>query len=276
MIDEERQDLAADYALNVLDPYKAGAFEAELASNAELRALTEDLCEAAASLAHDAPRRLPPPALRERILSSIRGEAIAPSAPAPAPAVAPAAAPIQSGGISILPWALAAGFALTTGALWFERDQLRTDSSNLRQDAIGLREKAELNKGRIAALTKEVESLKNRDQLAQVRIATLAAQLDIYKSATAVVVWDPEKQRGVVRLANLPRPEAGKDYQLWVIDPKYPKPVSGGVVPTDPEGSARVAFTATEPIEKADKFAISVEPAGGSPSATGPIVFLGN
>ncbi len=276
MIDEEHQDLAADYALNTLDPYKAGAFEAELAHNPELRALTEDLCEAAALLAHDAPRRLPRPELREQVLSSIRGEAISRPAQASAPAASPAAAPVQSGGVSILPWALAAGFALTTAALWFERDQLRTDSTNLRKEAIELREKAELNKGRIVALTKEVESLKGRDELARVRIATLSAQLAEYKNGTAVVVWDAEKQRGVVRLANLPHPEAGKDYQLWVIDPKYPKPVSGGVVPTDPQGSARVSFTATEPIEQADKFAISVEPAGGSPSATGPIVFMGN
>jgi len=273
MIDEERQDLAADYALNELDPYKTGAFEAELARDPELRALTEELCEAAASLAHNAPRRLPPPELRERILASVRGEAIAPSAPAPAAA---AKAPVQSGGVSILPWALAAGFAITTAALWFERDQLRTDSMNLRQDAIALREKAEKSKGRIADLSKQVEVLKNRDALAQVRLATLSAQVDAYKNGKVLIAWDPEKQRGVVQFTNLPRPEAGKDYQLWVIDPKYPKPVSGGIVPTNPDGSANIAFKTVEPIEKADKFAVSVEPAGGVPSATGPIVFLGN
>jgi anti-sigma-K factor RskA len=262
MIDEERQDLAADYALNELDPYKTGAFEAELARDPELRALTEDVCEAAASLAHDAP-----------ILASVRGEAIAPSAPPPAAAPK---APVQSGGVSILPWALAAGFAITTAALWFERDQLRTDSMNLRQEAIALREKAEKSKGRIADLSKEVEVLKNRDALAQVRLATLSAQVDAYKNGKVLIAWDPEKQRGVVQFTNLPRPEAGKDYQLWVIDPKYPKPVSGGVVPTNPDGSANIAFKTVEPIEKADKFAVSVEPAGGVPSATGPIVFLGN
>lgn len=275
MIDEERQDLAADYALNELDPYKTGAFEAELARDPELRALTEELCEAAASLAHDAPRRLPPPELRERILSAVRGEAIAPSAPAPATAAAPKA-PTQSGGVSILPWALAAGFAITTVALWFERDQLRKDSANLRQDAIALREKTEKSKARIADLSKEVEGLKNRDALAQVRLATLSAQVDAYKNGKVLIAWDPEKQRGIVQFTNLPRPEAGKDYQLWVIDPKYPKPVSGGVVPTNPDGSANIAFKTVEPIEKADKFAVSVEPAGGVPSATGPIVFLGN
>src|SRR4051812_28863222 len=120
MIDEERQDQAAAYALNALDAYATGAFEAELAGDPELRALTDELCEAAASLAHAAPRALPPPELREKILSKIRAEASAvrsdsTAAPAPAPATK---APVQSGGTSLLPWALAAGFGITTAALW--------------------------------------------------------------------------------------------------------------------------------------------------------------
>ena len=51
MIDDERQELAADYVLNALDPYAAGSFEAQLASDPELRAFTDELCEAAAGLA---------------------------------------------------------------------------------------------------------------------------------------------------------------------------------------------------------------------------------
>ncbi len=275
MIDDERQDQAAAYALNELDPYATGAFEAALASDPELRALTDELCEAAAALAHTVPQHLPPPGVRERVLSAIRGEAVAVSTPPPATATK-AAAPVQSSRSNLLPWALAAGFAITTAALWFERDQLRTDSAGLRQEAIELRNRAEATKGRIATLAKQVEELKNRDALSQVRIATLAAQVDTLGKGTAVILWDPVKQRGIVQFANLPHPENGKDYQLWVIDPKYPQPVSGGVVPMAPDGSAHVSFTTAQPIEKADKFAISVEPAGGVPKATGPIVLLGN
>ena len=107
------------------------------------------------------------------------------------------------------------------------------------------------------------------------KIALLSAQVDAYAKTSAVIVWDPQKQRGVVKLANAPRPEPGKDYQLWVIDPKYPQPVSGGLVAVNAEGMARVTFEPTLPISKADKFAISVEPAGGVPKATGPIILLG-
>jgi anti-sigma-K factor RskA len=318
MIDDQRQDLAAEYALGSLNAAAARAFEAELASDPELRAFTDELRETAAQLAHTAPRHLPPPELRERIVSAIRAEAAAVATPA---ASAPAT-PVQSGGVSFLPWILAAGFAVTTATLWFERDQWRSDSLALRQEAIKLRDGAEKSKQRIAALNGEVENLRkdttredriaalaselealrkeapkerlaaltaevemlrkealelrSRDALAQIRIATLSTAVAAYRKGSAVVVWDEENQRGVVRLVNLPPPATGKDYQLWVIDPKYPKPVSGGVVPVKADGSARVVFKADQPIENADKFAISVEPAGGVPSATGPIVFLGN
>ncbi len=245
MIDEQRQDRAAEYALDALDPAAARAFEAELARDPELRALTDELREAAAALAHTAPRQLPSPELRERVMSAVRAEAAAVSAPALAPAR----------GRSVLPWVLAAGFALTTGALWMELTQWRNEALTLRQESLDLR---------------------NRDSLAKVTIASLSAQVEAFAKSTAVIVWDAEKQRGIIRLANLPRPEAGKDYQLWVIDPRYPNPVNGGVVPIDKDGDARVAFTADQPIKKAAKFAISIEPTGGVPKATGPIVLVSN
>ena len=256
MIDEHRQDLAAEYALDALDPESARAFEALLANDAELKALADGLRETAAALAHDVPVQKPRPELREMVLSRIRGEAQASTPEATALMTPVTATPIPPAAKrNMLPWALAAGFALTTAALWMERNQWQQETLALRREARDLRE---------------------RDNFAKVKIATLSAQVDAYAKATAVIVWDAEKQRGVVKLTNVPRPESGKDYQLWVIDPKYPQPVSGGLVPVNADGLARVSFTPSQPISKADKFAISVEPAGGVPKATGPIILLGN
>jgi anti-sigma-K factor RskA len=253
MIDEHRQDLAAEYALDALDAESARAFEAMLANDPELKALTDDLRETAATLASDAPKQLPPPELRERVLSRIRAEAQTSTEPAPSPVTATPAPP--KGGGNLLPWALAAGFAITTGALWMER-------SGLQQETAGL--------------IRDLHDLRTEDTLKKMQIATLSAQVDAYAKATAVIVWDEKNQRGVLKLANVPPPAAGKDYQLWVIDPKYPQPVSGGVVPVDQDGLSRVSFTPDQPIRKADKFAISVEPTGGVPKPTGQIVFLGD
>jgi anti-sigma-K factor RskA len=249
MIDERLQDLAAEYALDALDPSAARAFEAELIRNPELRGLTDELREAAAALAHAAPRKLPSPELRERVMSSVRAEAAAAAPPHKV------ATPETSAARTLLPWALAAGFAVTATALWFELGQWRSEALSSRR---------------------EIVELRNRDTFAKIKIASLSAQVEAFTKSSAVIVWDAERQRGVIRLANLPRPEAGRDYQLWVIDPKYADPVNGGVVPVDEHGYARVSFTPDQPVRRADKFAISIEPTGGVPKATGPIVMLGD
>ena len=254
MIDEHRQDLAAEYALDALDPESARAFEAILADDPELKAMADQLRETAAALACDAPQLSPPPELRARVLARIHAE-VQGSTPTMAPApVVPSPAALRPR-FNLLPWALAASFAITMAAVWRERDQWRQEASGLRQEALELR---------------------NRNGLARLKIATLSAQVDAYSKASAAVVWDQEKRIGILALANAPRPDPGKVYQLWVIDPKYPNPVSGGVVSVGEDGMARVAFKPDRPIRKADKFAISVEPAGGVAKATGPIVFLSN
>lgn len=256
MIDEQHQDLAAEYALDGLDPESTRAFEAMLATDPELKALAESLRETAAALAHDAPRQLPPPELRERVLSRIQAEAQAVTSSPAQPASTTPAQPTtqQRSEGSLIPWAIAACFAISTTALWMERSALQKDRDSL----IG-----------------ELHIAQERDNFAKVKIAALSAQVDAYAKATAVIVWDPEKQRGIIKLANVPKAEPGKDYQLWVIDPKYPKPVNGGVVPVGADGIARVAFHPDQPISKADNFAISVEQAGGVPVGQGPIVLLG-
>jgi anti-sigma-K factor RskA len=80
----------------------------------------------------------------------------------------------------------------------------------------------------------------------------------------------------MMKLEKMPPLEQNQDYQLWVIDPRYPKPVSGGIVRVDDEGNARLTFTVEVPITNADKFAISLERKGGVPQAEGPIVMLSN
>ena len=244
MIDETQQDLAAEYVLGALDAGATRAFEAELQADAELRAFTDELRETTAALAHTAAPVPLPPALRERVLAGVRGEAKA----APAPVA-------KSSGLGFFSWAVAAGFAITAFAFWSERAELAKEVAALRAEALALR---------------------TRDAFSKMKIATLAAQNEAYAKGVAVVVWDAEKQQGIVKLANIPGIAAGKDYQLWIIDPKYPQPVSAGVVPVGADGFARVAFTPEHLIRSAEKFAISIEQAGGAPTPGGPIVLLGN
>jgi anti-sigma-K factor RskA len=150
-----------------------------------------------------------------------------------------------------------AGLAVTAGALWKERGQLQDEVVALRGEALDLR---------------------NREVFAQVRIATLTAlpEAEAFAKGTAVVVWDAEKQQGVIKLANIPRPEEGKDYRLWIVDPKNPAPISAGVVKVSATGAARVSFSSERKVRNVDKFVVSIEPEGGGPALTGPVVLEGN
>jgi anti-sigma-K factor RskA len=76
-------------------------------------------------------------------------------------------------------------------------------------------------------------------------------------------------------LDKLPPPAPGKDYQLWVIDPKNPQPVSAGILSVPKEGLIRTSFHPAAPVESAAAFAISVEKAGGAPKPEGQIILVG-
>jgi len=113
--------------------------------------------------------------------------------------------------------------------------------------------------------------LRESNALTDLRLATLAARDAVkdasYASSQIVVAWDPYQHQGVVAMQNLPAPAAGHDYQLWVLDPGAETPLSAGLL------TASRPF-AVKPIGTQNPgFAISLEPSGGSPVPTGPILF---
>ena len=121
----------------------------------------------------------------------------------------------------------------------------------------------------------ELARLRQRDQLARTRIASLEATLEAYQTARVVVIWDEETKRGVVQIEGLPELDAEQDYQFWVVDPNQEQPVDAGTIELDETGSARVDFEPRRPIAEAAMFAISIEAAGGVPFNEGPIILAG-
>ena len=120
-----------------------------------------------------------------------------------------------------------------------------------------------------------IARLQERDVLAQIQIASLSSKLGNAPNANAVVVWDEKKQRGVLKVTQLPRNAADHDYQIWLVDPRYKNPVDGGVFHVAKDETLRVPFHPAAPVRAAQGFAISLERKGGVPKAEGPIVLLG-
>jgi anti-sigma-K factor RskA len=236
MINEEKEEQGSLYVLGLLPEKEADQFAAAMREDAQLREFVDELQASAAALAHADPPMMPPPRVRHQLLGRIREQRAA------------ALTDVTSQSrFTIIPWALAACLTILAVALAMERSRLRT----------------------------QIVELRDKDALTTLRIASLSSQLQGVKGQGAIA-WSTETQRGLLKLEKMPPLERNQDYQLWVIDPRYPQPVSGGIVRVDPEGNAVLTFTVDVPIRNADKFAISRERTGGAMSPEGPIVMMSN
>ena len=256
MIDERSEELASAYVLGALEPEAARLFERQLDEDSELRQLVSELRAVTELVAGDSPALEPPPALRTRLLLEFTERT-------PTPRRAP-----QRSYTTRLPWALAAGFAGLCLLFGFQSHGLR-EQLDVRQHRIEeLSRIADTLRAERADLRQTVLSLQQSNRLANMRIAVLSAQLKADPKAVAVSVWDNEHQSGVVVVHHLKPPPPDKDYQLWIIDPRYPTPVDAGVLKVDSAGDGREDFKARRPIENAHQFAVTEEVKGGAPVPT--------
>ncbi|MBA3543601.1 MAG: anti-sigma factor [Chthoniobacterales bacterium] len=230
-MNEELQEQASLYVLGLLEGDAATAFERQLQSDDALRDFVDSLDETAAVLAHQAPPHPLPPELRARVLAQVSSSKTV-------------AFPARQ---RWLPWAIAAGLAVTCAYLVAER----------------------------AGLNKRLARLEQRDFFSQIQIASLSSKLENAPNANAVVVWDEKKQKGLLKVTQLPRNTEDRDYQLWVVDPRHKDPIDGGVFHVVNDGALRIPFQPKERVREAQGFAISLERKGGVPKAEGPIVLLG-
>ncbi len=281
MIDEGMQEQAAAYALGALDADETRAFEVSLRVDPELRALVRELRSVTEALAGTAPALEPPAAVKARLLLEIEPQqpsapkttperpiSAPASTPASAPASAPAGAPI---GVPLrrpanlwIPWALAAALALVSLAFLWQGAGLRSQLAAQANRINELTASAELARSETANLRQAVAKLRESNRLASFRIALLDSLLAASPKTIAVSVWDNERQDGVFIVRNLEPLPDDKDYQLWIIDPKYPSPVDAGVFQVDAKGSVRRDFRAKMPIQAANQFAVTIEQKGGA------------
>jgi anti-sigma-K factor RskA len=140
------------------------------------------------------------------------------------------------------------------------RSQLAAQAGHINE----LMASAELARTESADLRQTVAKLRESNRLATFRIALLDSLLAAAPKTIAVSVWDNERQDGVFIVRNLKPLPSDEDYQLWIIDPKYPSPVDAGVFQVDAKGNVREDFRAKLPIQTANQFAVTIERKGGA------------
>ena len=286
MIDERHEELASLYALDLLEGPERAQFETTLARDPQLQTLVRELREATAAVVHTAPVAPPPAALRERVMASI------------APARVAMSDNVVRGPFSelrtLVPWAIAAGFAVVAGWGTLNYFHARMESELLR-DQNRLAELARestrqqleattlLNARQITSLGEQLAAaniqvgearqrvvelaaeLKSQGDLANLKIAALASMLNNSPQALAVAVWDPQKQEGLLSLEKMPPLESGQKLELWVVEAKPgAKPVSAGVLAVSGEAGGRMRFKPTVPVTTLAAFAMSREKDDGA------------
>jgi anti-sigma-K factor RskA len=87
---------------------------------------------------------------------------------------------------------------------------------------------------------------------------------------------DPQRRNLIVRRVSA-TPETGRSYELWLISSRFPAPRSLGVVGNDEYTERAIPAGIEVDAIRDASYAVSLEPAGGSPSGvpTGPILFTG-
>ncbi len=253
------KDLAAAYALGALEPDEARRFEAFLAGSAEAQREVAEFREVAALLAVGEVETVPGPDLRDRVLARVDSEKTR---------------ALPSGGrsgrrpIPLVMWsALAACLVLAVG-LGAEVLSQRQDLADLRGDVA--------NRDQI--LAKRLQQLQQREATLN---ALMEPGVELYQLTASgdpqpgiQLFWNRQKNVAIVHGFGLRPVPSGQAYQLWFIEDG--KPVPSVTFKPEPSGHAKVEGVTVPTQGELSAAAVTVEPEGGSPQPTSPILLVGS
>ena len=155
-------------------------------------------------------------------------------------------------------------------------NRLHQEKADVQRQMVVYRNQAEQLQKEKKVLEDALIATAASDRLASSRIAVLRPTADGPPGVIGASIWSPQDQRGLLVLEGVPPPLPSQVYQLWLTDPAFKTPVSGGVLQVGPGGSVRLQFAAPVRVEKAERFTISVEPVGGVAAPVGKIIMTGN
>jgi anti-sigma-K factor RskA len=260
----ELRELTGAYALGILTDDERLTLENHLRECQACAAEVRESIEATSALAVGVTQIDPPASLRSRVLAAATGGDSIQSATE------------RRRSFSALPYWLSAAASLAALALGLYALNLRTRVQDLET-------RLRVATAASDTMKKQLISLSAEAREAQQRFAILAAR-DVRRidlggvppaaSASAQAFWSPT-QGVFLDGTNLPALPAGRVYQLWMISPEQPAPL--GIALLTPDAGGRVSTITPNPagITRVAAFAVTLEPAGGSPAPTGDKVLIG-
>jgi len=242
------RDLAPGYALGALTPEETRSFEAALAASPELQREVAELRELNALLAQR-DRLPPPPELKQRLRERIAAEKRA-AFPLPGAGARPRSRVPQL----LLGLGLAASLLLAIGLYLRLRSVQQTLSGSEQRLA-------------------EREATLNALLEPTVQLTTLTATGEA--PPIVQVYWNRAANTLILHTFRLKPVPAGRIYQLWLL-PKQGKPIPSTLFNTEATGHQLVQGVTVPADQQIAGFALTVEPAGGSPQPTTTPILFGN
>jgi len=263
---EEHLDLCAGYALGSLSGEDEARLEGHLASGCPAcEAALADFSRATVLLGASAGSARPSPALRARVLEAAQSEGAAGRRETAPDRGRIIKVPRRSAGwLTWLPAAAAAAMAVVSALSWNDANHVRGDLAAERQKIADLQQQLDQERRWAAVLSAP-----------QARVAELQITPDGLQALRARATYDPATKSAVIVFENFTAPE-GKDYELWAL--RGAGVASLGVIKPDASGYAVLKLENVGDPETLGGFAVSLEPAGGSPNPaapTGPVVMAG-
>jgi anti-sigma-K factor RskA len=236
--------LGGAYALDAVDDLERVAFDRHLA---ECEACTVEIAEYRETVTRlaEGSWSVPPPRMREQVLARAAATPQLPPNGHRRGVASPVARWRRLAAAAAVIGVLGIGAAATTYAVQEQRlDEQRTAVAQAQQQA-----------DRIQAVLAAPDAALHAD--------------DLTGGGRVTVVVSDTQDAGVVVLADAPPPGPDRAYQLWLVPTGSTTPVSAGLLPA---GQAQ-ATELIQGVRGRAMFAVSLEPAGGSPApSTTPLV----
>ncbi len=278
MKDETTNEMISAYVLGALEGPEAQEVEQHLRESSDgATALGEHARNAALLGASVQPVRPPAhikDALLKRVAPNGAGSADAGITAAPTPEPREGESPRElAARVANRPWysgpmGAVAAIALTTiGMLFYFLTQIRSDLDTLKRVSIA----------RDMNLAKIRERLEQRDRFIlalysqDARVASVSGK-QVAAKANGSFVYLPHRRSAQFFISGLDKPPPGKSYQLWLIVDK--KAVDGGLIAPANDGVTMAEVPVNAEPGKVNAFAVSLEPSGGVPVRTGPIIIV--
>jgi anti-sigma factor RsiW len=247
------EELLPAYALDIIDDADRARIESHLRECANCTREVAEYRSVTESLAFVAPQVEPPASLKNRVLKATTQSVLPHTSPSFAANLSAFLANVfRAPAFSAMTMVLVIGLAIWNFALQTQIAQQMTANQQLQSDV-----------SRTRAIVSMVAYSQNEPRVMQ---AT-----DVAPQAIGRLVVAPELNALALIVYDMPKLEASKVYQIWLIDPAGDR-TSGGTFTVDASGRAWVLVRAPKPLTSYQGIGVTVEPEGGSPKPTTPKV----